>query len=65
MRRQPTEGAAVTVVYLAAREAGVIELVEDEGRAVTVVTSDGEVLRFGLAASGHFVTADGSARLLL
>jgi hypothetical protein len=65
MRRLPVEGAPVTLVYLAAREPAVIEAVEDGGRAVTVVTEAGDVVRLRLIASGHFVTADRSARLEL
>jgi hypothetical protein len=66
MRRRPAEGDDVTVVFLAVREHGVVETVEDDGRAVTVVTEEGAVLRFRLArGSAHYLAVDGSARLLL
>lgn len=55
----------MTVVYLGAREAAVVEVVEDGGRSLTVVTASDEVLRFRLGASGDFLTADRSARLVL
>ena len=65
MRRQPQEGASVTVVWLGAREAGVIERVEDDGRRVVVVTESADVVEFVLGGKGVFVTADNAARLLL
>lgn len=64
-RPLPTVGLPVTLVYLAAREPGVIEAVEEGGRSVTVVTEAGDVVHLRLVASGHFVTADRSARLEL
>jgi hypothetical protein len=63
MRRLLREGDDVTIVYPAARERGTVEAVEDDGREVLVVTDDGEVLRFRLFASGHFMTADRGCRL--
>ena len=65
MRRVPTEGAEVTVVYLGTTEAGVIAEVRDDGRTLDVETLSGELLRFRLNATGWFVTADRSARLQL
>lgn len=62
-RRLVREGEEVTVVHLAARERAVVEAVEDDGRAVVVVTERGTVLRFRLFASGHYVTDDRSCRL--
>jgi len=64
MKRVPEVGGEVTVIYLNAREAAVVESVEDGGQALTVVTEEAEVLRFRLTATGSFVTADHSARLL-
>lgn len=65
MRVQPVVGAPVTVIWLGLRERGTIETVEDEGRRVCVVTEGGDVVVFVLGGKGHFVTADGAARLLL
>jgi hypothetical protein len=62
-RRRMIEGSDVTVLYLAAREHGVVEYVEDGGRVVVVVTESGDALRFHLMASAHFITQDHSARL--
>lgn len=63
MRKPIREGDAVEIVYLALREPATVEAIEDGGRTVIVVADDGEVLRFRLAASGHFVTADHGCRL--
>lgn len=63
--QSPTEGSDVTVVYLGARETGVVERVEDHGRTVIVVTETDTVLEFHLMASAQFVTRDRSARLSL
>jgi hypothetical protein len=65
MRRLLTEGSEVTVIYLAAREAGTVEHLEDGGRVAVVVTESGSVLRFQLMASAHYITQDRSARLAL
>ena len=64
-RRLPGVGDEVEVVYLNARERGVVEAVEDAGRTLLVVTEEAQLLRFALSATGAFVTADRSARLLL
>ena len=64
MKRHPVAGDEVTIVYLNAREAAVVEAVDDDGRAVVVVTEHAEVLRLRLTATGSFVTADRTARLL-
>jgi hypothetical protein len=63
MRRAIGEGLPVTVHYLAATEAGVVERIEDEGRTVVVVTETDDVLRFHLTASARFSTSDLSAWL--
>jgi hypothetical protein len=63
VRRLLTEGTDVTVRYLAASEAGVVERVEDAGHTVEVLTEQGELLRFHLMASAHYVTRDRAARL--
>ena len=55
----------MAVVYLGVTEPGVIATVEDGGRTLEVETLAGERLRFGLNATGWFVTADRSARLQL
>jgi hypothetical protein len=57
------EGSRVNILYLGTTEAGVVEIVEDEGRALVVVTEHDEVLRFHLMASMHYITPDHSARL--
>ncbi|RKQ87165.1 hypothetical protein C8N24_5185 [Solirubrobacter pauli] len=61
----PREGADVTIVWLGGTEQGVIERLEDGGRAAVVVTEAGEVLRFVLMASADYLTVDRSARLRL
>ncbi len=58
-----TEGADVTVVYLATVEHAVVERLEDNGRVAIVVTEHDEVLRFVLMASADYLTEDRSARL--
>ena len=63
MRRLLAEGSEVTVVYLSVNEAGVVERVEEEGRVVVVLTERGDLLRFHLMASAHYVTRDRAARL--
>ena len=52
-------------MYLAAREHGVVEQLEDGGRVAVVLTDGGDVLRFHLMASVHYTTQDRSARLRL
>jgi hypothetical protein len=64
MKRVPAVGDEVTVVYLSTREAAVVELVEDGGRALTVVTEEAAVMRFRLTATGSFVSADHTARVV-
>jgi hypothetical protein len=63
VRRLLTEGVEVTVLYLALAEPGLVERVEDDGRTVVVLTEGGELLRFYLMASAHYVTRDRAARL--
>ena len=66
-RVQPVPGGRVTVVYLAYRVGGTIEAVEEGGRELTVLTDDGEALRFALNHATGLFTQDGSqagARLL-
>ncbi|WP_170179412.1 hypothetical protein [Solirubrobacter pauli] len=55
----------MTIVWLGGTEQGVIERLEDGGRAAVVVTEAGEVLRFVLMASADYLTVDRSARLRL
>jgi hypothetical protein len=66
-RANPHVGAPVTVVFLAARIAGVVTRVEDEARRVLVLTEEGETVTFALSrATGTFLV-DGrqsGARLL-
>lgn len=61
--RPLTEGSDVTVIYLGASEAGVVERIEAGGREVVVVTESDAVMRFHLMATAQFVTRDRSARL--
>jgi hypothetical protein len=52
----PTVGAPVTVAFLDARVAGVIEELRDDARLLFVATSDGRRLTFALSrATGQFV----------
>jgi hypothetical protein len=54
----PVVGDDVTVVFLAARVAGVIEHVHDSGRRLEVLTAEGEVIPFALdPATATFRTA--------
>jgi uncharacterized protein YuzE len=63
VRRLLAEGSEVTVLYLSATEHAVVERVEANGQVVVVLTEHGELLRFHLMASAHYVTRDRSARL--
>jgi hypothetical protein len=66
-RAIPHVGAPVTVVFLAARIAGVVTRVEDEAKRVLVLTEEGDTVVFALSrATGTFLV-DGrqsGARLL-
>jgi hypothetical protein len=54
-KRIPQVGDPVTVVFLGARLGGVVTLVGDSGRRLTVWTDDGEALSFVLSrATGNF-----------
>ncbi|WP_028064193.1 hypothetical protein [Solirubrobacter soli] len=63
MRLNLSEGAEVTVHYLASTETGTVERIEDDGRSVVVVTESDAVLEFHLMASTHYFTRDRAARL--
>jgi hypothetical protein len=52
-------GTEVTVSLLARRVAGVVETVEEGGRELTVLTEDGELMRFALSQATGTFTADG------
>jgi hypothetical protein len=66
-RAIPHIGTPVTVVFLAARIAGVVTRVEDGARRVLVLTEEGDTVTFALSrATGTFLV-DGQqsgARLL-
>ena len=58
MRQRPIPrvGDAVTIVYLAAREPGVIEEVHDDGVRLLVATEEGALLTFLLSpTTGRFM----------
>jgi hypothetical protein len=59
-RRQPHVGTEVTVALLARRVGGVVETVEDDGRRLTVLTEDGELMTFGLSQATGTFTGGGS-----
>jgi hypothetical protein len=67
-RRQiPTVGAPVTVAFLARRVAGTVEDVAADGRDVSVLTEEGELIAFALNQATGYFTAGGlqeGARLL-
>jgi hypothetical protein len=64
LRTALLQGDDVDIVYLAARERGTVEAVEDGGRTLVIVAESGKVLHFRLFASGHFMTADRGCRLV-
>jgi hypothetical protein len=54
-RRQPELGTSVTVGLLARRVNGTVEDVSADGRRLTVLTEDGELMEFALSqATGYF-----------
>jgi hypothetical protein len=54
-RRQPQVGTAVTVALLARRVRGTVEDVADDGRRLTVLTEEGDLMDFALShATGYF-----------
>lgn len=58
IRRMPTVGDHVSVVFLAVRVAGVIESVDEAERRLHVLTEEGELIAFTLdRATGIFRTA--------
>jgi hypothetical protein len=66
-RQVPVVGASVTVVWLAHRAGGTIEAVAPDGRELTVLTDEGDELRFALNAATGLFKEDGlqsGARLL-
>ncbi len=66
-RVMPHVGAPVSVVFLAARIAGVVTRVEDQARRVLVLTEEGETVTFALSGATGTFLVDGrqsGARLL-
>jgi hypothetical protein len=59
-RRQPTVGTRVTVALLAHRVAGCVEEVAENGRRLTVVTDEGEVMQFALSPAKGYFTVGGT-----
>ena len=59
-RRQPTLGAAVTVALLSRQVRGVVEEVREDGRSVTVLTEEGELMEFALNQARGIFTLGGS-----
>lgn len=54
-RRQPTVGATVTVALLGRRVGATVEEVSPDGRWLSVLTAEGEVMEFALSqATGTF-----------
>jgi hypothetical protein len=67
VRAIPHVGSPVTVIFLAARIAGVVTRVEDEARRLLVLTEEGETVTFALSAATGTFLVDGrqsGARLL-
>jgi hypothetical protein len=67
LRVMPHVGQAVSVRYLDATAAGIVNEVHDEGRSLLVLTEEGESVRFTLSpATGTFTTggAGFGARLI-
>jgi hypothetical protein len=50
----------VTVALLARRVGGSVEEVADDGRRLTVVTDEGEVMEFALSPAKGYFTAGGT-----
>ena len=59
-RRQPTVGTRVSVALLARRVGGSVEEVADDGRRLTVVTDEGEVMEFAISPAKGYFTAGGT-----
>jgi hypothetical protein len=64
VRRKPFVGDEVTLVYLAHREPGIVEHVDDDGRAVTVAIESGDLVALRMNATGQFVSGERSCRLV-
>ena len=59
-RRQPEVGTTVTVALLARRVKGTVEEVAADGRRLTVLTEDGELMEFALSQATGYFTGGGS-----
>jgi hypothetical protein len=59
-RRQPQIGTTVTVALLARRVKGTVEHVDDDGRRLTVLTEDGELMEFALSQATGYFTGGGT-----
>ena len=59
-RRQPRVGNEVTVLELGWRVRGTVEEVADDGRRLTVLTEEGDLLEFALSKSTGYFTGGGT-----
>jgi hypothetical protein len=59
-RRQPRVGTAVTIAQLGRRVRGSVEEVHDDGRRLTVLTEDGELMEFALSQATGYFTGGGT-----
>jgi hypothetical protein len=59
-RRQPEVGTIVTVALLARRLKGTVEEVAPDGRRLTILTEDGELMEFALSHATGYFTRGGS-----
>jgi hypothetical protein len=59
-RRQPEVGTTVTVALLARRVKGTVEEMAADGRRLTVLTEDGELMEFALSQATGYFTGGGS-----
>jgi hypothetical protein len=53
-------GTAVTVALLSRRVRGSVEDVSDDGRRLTVLTEEGEVMEFALSQATGYFTGGGT-----
>jgi hypothetical protein len=53
-------GTEVTVALLARRVRGIVEEIGDDGRRLTVLTEEGDLMEFGLSQATGYFTGGGT-----